>query len=304
MEPRPLRHAYLIMTHGSFPILEKQLRFLDSDNADFYVHVDAKAGEIDTDRFCSLPRRSRVTFIDRIDVRWGDFSQVEGELALLKASAAAGYDYYHLLSGVDVPIKSRAYIEQYFAERAGTNFLKFQASEISEHDLARVKYYHPFQHMNIRSRALRKLLREASRLPQRLVGTDRTRSYPGVVFQKGTNWFSLTDEAVHLVLSQEALIRRFCRSSCCADEIFVQTVIFGSPLRHTLADHAFENDFRSCCRYVDWSRGDPYTFTDGDLDELVFAGADYLFARKFDYAAHPGVVDRLFEIFGEDQGGT
>ena len=41
MEKRPLRHAYMIITHGNFPILEKQLRFLDSGNADFFIHVDA-----------------------------------------------------------------------------------------------------------------------------------------------------------------------------------------------------------------------------------------------------------------------
>ena len=32
-----MRHAWLIITHGSFAILEKQLRFLDSENADFYM---------------------------------------------------------------------------------------------------------------------------------------------------------------------------------------------------------------------------------------------------------------------------
>ena len=38
-----MRHAWLILTHGNFEILEKQLRFLDSENADFFIHVDAKA---------------------------------------------------------------------------------------------------------------------------------------------------------------------------------------------------------------------------------------------------------------------
>ena len=41
MDDKKLRHAYLIMAHGNYPILEKQLRFLDSENADFFVHMDA-----------------------------------------------------------------------------------------------------------------------------------------------------------------------------------------------------------------------------------------------------------------------
>ena len=32
---------------------------------------------------------------------------VEAELSLLRAAVPGKYDYYHLLSGVDVPIKSR-----------------------------------------------------------------------------------------------------------------------------------------------------------------------------------------------------
>ena len=39
MDDKKLRHAYLIMAHGNYPILEKQLRFLDSENADFFVYL-------------------------------------------------------------------------------------------------------------------------------------------------------------------------------------------------------------------------------------------------------------------------
>ena len=50
---------------------------------------------------------------------------------------------------------------------------------------------------------------------------------------------------------------------------------------------------------MDWQRGKPYTFTDADFDELIRTGEPFLFARKFSYAAWPGVVDRLFALFGE-----
>ncbi|MBR6113871.1 MAG: hypothetical protein IKQ10_01690 [Oscillospiraceae bacterium] len=298
----PLRHAYLIMTHGSFPILEKQLRFLDSENADFYVHVDAKTRGVDFAALAAIPRRSRVVFTERLDVRWGAFSQVEGELVLLRAAVEGRYDYYHLLSGVDVPLKSREYIERYFSERNGTNFIKFQSPEISARDLARVKYYYPLQELNVRSRWLRVLLRELTVLPQKLAGVDRTKKAPGIVFHKGTNWFSITDAMARYVLEREPKIRAFCRQGLCTDEVFLQTAAASSPYRDTLAAHAFENDFRACCRYIDWERGSPYTFTDSDFDELAAAGPDFLFARKFDYDRYPGVVDRLFARFGGEGG--
>ena len=291
-----LRHAWLIMTHGNFPILEKQLRFLDSATADIYVHADADG--VPFEQYRALTEKSTVTFLSRKRVFWGDLSQIECELRLLEAAAGIGYDYYHLLSGVDVPLKSREYIEEYFAERAGTNFVKFESRAISGHQLARVKYWYPLQKKNIRSRLARTAVREFSVLPQRLFGVDRTKKYPGVVFQKGTNWFDITDGLARYVLSQKDEIREMYRSTCCADEVFLQTAVINSPFAGTLTPCAFDDDFRACCRYIDWKRGNPYTFGNDDFDELAETGPDFLFARKFDYAAAPEVVDRLFARFG------
>lgn len=110
-----MRHAWLIITHGNFEILKKQLRFLDSENADFFIHVDARVKDFDFAHVRSIPRKSRVTFLDRKPISWGHFSQVDCELRLLCAAVPGGYDYYHLLSGVDVPVKTRQYIENYFS---------------------------------------------------------------------------------------------------------------------------------------------------------------------------------------------
>ena len=299
MSGAALRHAYLIMAHGNFPILEKQLRFLDSENADFYIHIDAKVKDFDFDAFRSLPRKSRVTFVDRIRVSWGHVSQIEAELILLRAAASGHYDYYHLLSGVDVPVKSRAYIEEYFSRHNGTNYLHFQHREINREHADRARYYYPLQRWNIQNRVLRLGLRRATVLVQRPF-VDRMKSLPeGTILQKGANWFSITHSLAEYVLSREEWIRTTFRSTFCCDEVFIQTLVMSSPFRDTLPPEYYGDDHKNCLRYVDWRRGKPYTFTDGDFDELIHTGEPYLFARKFSYSAHPGVVDRLFAWFGE-----
>lgn len=299
MEPRPPRHAYLIMSHGNFPILEKQLRFLDSENADFYVHIDKKVKNFDFDEFRDLPENSKVTFVERHSISWGDFSMVEAELSLLRSAVPGNYDYYHLLSGVDVPIKSREYIESYFSQRPGTNFINFQHPDISRQNLWRVRFYYPFQRWNIRVPALRRLLRNATMAAQLVLGTDRTRKLPPMTFQKGAQWFDITHGLAEYILSKETEIWSVFSRTYCPDEMFVHTAVINSPLRDTLPPNAFDDDNACCCRYIDWRRGNPYTFTDGDFEELVNAGPDYLFARKFDYSAFPGIVDRLFAYFSE-----
>ena len=293
-----MRHAWLILTHGNFAILEKQLRFLDSENADFFIHVDAKA-DFDEERFSAVTERSRVTFVPRRRISWGHFAIAEAELELLRAAAPGRYDYYHLLSGVDVPVKPRAYIEEYFTRAPGTNYVNFLAPEISRADLYRVMFYYPMQRYNIRKPAVRRALRNFSAAVQLGFGVDRTRRLPdGFAFQKGAQWFSITHALAAYLLEKEDEICRIFSDTYCPDEMFVQTEIINSPFRDTLPEHAFENDYASCLRYIDWQRGNPYTFTDADLAELLSTPETALFARKFDYRSAPAVVDALFDHFG------
>ena len=293
-----MRHAWLILTHGNFAILEKQLRFLDSENADFFIHVDAKA-DFDEERFSAVTERSRVTFVPRRRISWGHFAIAEAELELLRAAAPGRYDYYHLLSGVDVPVKPRAYIEEYFTRAPGTNYVNFLAPEISRADLYRVMFYYPMQRYNIRKPAVRRALRNFSAAVQLGFGVDRTRRLPdGFAFQKGAQWFSITHALAAYLLEKESEIRGIFSDTYCPDEMFVQTEIINSPFRDTLPENAFCNDYASCLRYVDWERGNPYTFTDADLAELLSTPETALFARKFDYRSAPAVVDALFDHFG------
>lgn len=293
-----MRHAWLILTHGNFAILEKQLRFLDSENADFFIHVDAKA-DFDEERFSAVTERSRVTFVPRRRISWGHFAIAEAELELLRAAAPGRYDYYHLLSGVDVPVKSRDYIEEYFTRAPGTNYVNFLAPEISRADLYRVMFYYPMQRYNIRKPAVRRALRNFSAAVQLGFGVDRTRRLPdGFAFQKGAQWFSITHALAAYLLEKESEIRGIFSDTYCPDEMFVQTEIINSPFRDTLPENAFCNDYASCLRYVDWKRGNPYTFTDADLAELLSTPETALFARKFDYRSAPAVVDALFDHFG------
>lgn len=49
-----------------------------------------------------------------MDVRWGDISVVDAEFALFDEAYRRGeYSYYHLLSGVDMPLKTQNYIHRF-----------------------------------------------------------------------------------------------------------------------------------------------------------------------------------------------
>ena len=296
----PVHHAILIITHGNFQILEKQLEFFDSENIDFYIHIDAKAGKLDLDRFLRIPKRSSVHFIRRKSVEWGAYSMIQCEMDLLETASLGHYDYYHLISGVDVPVKSCSYFEEFFSRYNGTNYVHFVSSSIAPTYIDRVKYYYPFQSWRCLDRYKKiRFGRILINRVQKKLKIDRIRNSEGIEFQFGANWFSITDGLTRYVLSQKKLIKQLFRSTCCADELFLQTVVINSPFKDTLAPNAFSGEYKSCCRYIDWSRGNPYTFKNSDFDELIHTGPEFLFARKFDYSTDSEVVDKLFDYFGD-----
>lgn len=106
------KHAYLIMAHNNFSQLQTLIELLDDPQNDIYLHVDKNAVTFQADRIRA--RQSNVTLIKRIRINWGGHSQIECELNLLKASVPNHYEYYHLLSGLDLPLKTQAEIHSFF----------------------------------------------------------------------------------------------------------------------------------------------------------------------------------------------
>ena len=279
------KHAYLIMAHNELPLLNKLLSALDDPRNDIYLHLDQKAdfeqGQV------YHPVRAGIFFVPRMNVVWGGDSQVKCELALLRAAVPHHYDYYHLLSGVDLPLKCQDEIHDFFARHAGRNFIKIDWAAVESGSmLGRIRRYRFLQNRIGRSNDLMpRILRLAERislLVQTLLRIDRLKNCPKKIY-KGSNWFSITHAMAHTILQEEPFIRRYCFHSLAPDEIFVQTVAMNSPLRDTVADEYL--------RCIDWERGAPYTFRSGDYAELMRSNA--LFARKFSDHLDPEITAKI-----------
>lgn len=125
------KHAYMIIAHNEFDLLEILVRLLDDPRNDIYVHIDAKVKDFDFKSFQALTQYSRLRFTPRrISATWGDFSLVNTELLLLQTAVAGEdpaqpYAYYHLISGVDLPIKSNDEIHAFFDQNEGKEFVHF-----------------------------------------------------------------------------------------------------------------------------------------------------------------------------------
>src|SRR5882757_5678786 len=99
-----MRIAFLILAHKSPLQLERMLNALDHPAFDYFIHIDKKA---DPEPFAWLSKRERVCFIkNNIKVFWGRYSLVQATLNGIGEILAAGkYDYVHVMSAQDFPIK-------------------------------------------------------------------------------------------------------------------------------------------------------------------------------------------------------
>jgi Core-2/I-Branching enzyme. len=107
-----MKHAYLILAHNEFEILQKLITAIDDKRNDIFIHFDAKVKDLPK---IEISFSNLYVLSNRINVCWGDVTVVEAELELFKMAMQVGdYEYFHLLSGVDMPLKSQDYIHNFF----------------------------------------------------------------------------------------------------------------------------------------------------------------------------------------------
>lgn len=294
MESPGSKHAYLIMAHHQFELLEMLLKLLDHEKHDFYIHIDRSAGEFDFDRLKKIPKKSRIHFTKRLSIKWGGHSQIQCEQLLLEEAVKGNYTFYHLLSGADLPLKPADTIYRFFEENCGSEFLYFSSDEFSatREIQERVSIYHFFKNFYGRKNRFFEICDHISARVQRILNIDRMKKY-GYSVRCGANWFSISHELAKFVCSQKKQIKRCFYHSYCADEVFLHTIVYhkyGNEL--PLYRKEVGSDYLTCARLIDWNRGEPYTFRSLDFDELMSSEA--MFARKFDYRADPEICHRIF----------
>lgn len=284
------KHAYLIMAHTQPELLKKLLMLLDDERNDIYLHIDSKAKDFPMEEAAAVVTKAKCIFTERTNVKWGSYSQIHCEMVLLKEAVKSEHAYYHLLSGMDLPIKSQNEIHSFFEAYEGLEFVDEDLPQINEAALSRVRYSHRFYG---KAGSVKDVFGALETKGQQLLGVDRTKKYSDIIFQKGRNWFSITHGLAKLVIEKENWIREVFGQSVCGDELFLQTVARNSPFAKKICNPNTMPEIPDT-RYIDWKRGsnnNPYIFREGDYEELKNAGG--LFARKFDLNVDKKIVDKI-----------
>lgn len=278
-----MRHAFLIIAHNNWPLLARLVKKLDHPDNDIYLHIDKKS-KLQQEVISQIEevcQYSKVKFIKRYKITWGGYSQINGEMRLFEEAKKGNYDYYHIVSGIDFPIKSMEYIHKFFVENQGFEFVHFCDEEITKASVLRFAQFRFLQEMiGKKKRGVLCLAERISlNIQRKLLKVNRQKKYQNINFKCGSNWCSVTDEFVSYLLSQEHNIKKMFAFSVCCDECFLQTMLYNSVFKKNIyyGNGTLDSEMQ-CLRSVDWKRGNPYTYQESDYEELVNSGN--LFCRK------------------------
>ncbi len=303
-----MQHAYLIIAHSNWKQLKMLIQLLDEENNAIFVHIDAKATDVPIDDLQNVVKKAQIKLFQKYKVYWGSFELVQTELFLFKQAHKEHYDYYHLLSGADLPIKNQKEIDDFFTRNRGFEFVQYDTDERLKNDKEigrRTRLYHFLQNYRRRYKwrflnSFFTLLERISLVIQLLLKIDRTKKNPNIVVKYGSQWVSITDDLVKFILQNENLIYDLFQYTNCADELFIQTLVFNSEYVNRLYDKDFDNDVRGNMRLIDikerGSNGNPYTWRINDIGEIE--KSECLFARKFDINTD---ADVIYEICKQDK---
>lgn len=273
---------YLIMAHDEPEMVGNLVEALASDRT--YLHIDAKR-EL-------KPFQDSVTgatFIeDRVKINWGGWSSIEAQLKLMKRARPhmAPGDYAILLSGDSYPLVSKHYIESYFAENSGREFIelvKMPAPEFGKPLYRILMFYIEF---NAKGNGLViKFLNFFNRLLRKLTPRDWQRAFADLQPYGGGAWWALTTEAVDYLISETARRRefvKFCKHTHIPDEHFFQTLLANSPFAESVKPSILYAEFAPGSTFASvLGREQIARFRSEGVHQIgEYGPTTYLFARK------------------------
>ncbi|MES1242643.1 MAG: beta-1,6-N-acetylglucosaminyltransferase [Acidobacteriota bacterium] len=304
-----MKVCYLIQSHGAPGQVERLVRTLKrgSPGAEVLVVHDARRAPLSPE-----PRWEwhDVEVINRRErVERGEFSVLSPLLAGLEELFGSrggrlrwGFDWLVYLSGQDYPVRPLAEFEESLASADHQGFLTFWDVERPENPWkprqARTRYYAQYRRLpdwTLGPLRAARFLGKATPLRFHLhygpfVGWEPRRTpFEGATrLYGGWQWWTLARPAAeHLwraVAADDPLVRWF-RKTIAPCEALVPTVLVNSG-RFDL-----EPDSR---RFVDFAGsrdGRPRTLNENDLPRMAAGRFD--FARKFEMAQDPGLLDRI-----------
>ena len=285
-----MKFAYLIMAHNNPDQLDNLLHLLDFEENEIYLHIDKKSTILNIEEYKDCLKKASIHVYKKYKVYHADITQTKCQTFLLAEACKKYHDYYHLISNADLPLKSHDEIVAFFERNKGKQFVHFESDDFCSKETC--KYYRYLFPLICRTRGKTKNI--LTSLENVLIAMQRKKG----IYRKfycGANWYSITHELAVDFTNNYKKVLRAVRYTISSDELVLQTFLRTMStksydfFKHTETPY----DYIPIVRAIDWHRGNPYVWREGDYSYLV--SSDFIFGRKFDSQVDEEVIKDISE---------
>jgi hypothetical protein len=307
--------SYIILAHKGPKQVARLIEKLITNHSYFYIHIDK---DVDVYPFRKeLSHLSNVFFLAaelRRSALWADVGMVQATINCIKLiTAHQRSGYCVLLSGQDYPIKSTAYINNFFKSHYGVNFIqgypitpfvpadegsirihryKINLSSVRNDILIFPSVYDRdfYKKATVQSFLALRQRKSISSCLKVLSTTFQKRTFPSYLKPyKGSQWWALPIETLFLIehfIEQHPDYLDYHLYTFAPDEIFFHSIIF------SLIDKKF---IRDEVTYVEWPGNNmgPLLMQESNINTVLGQGDGKLFARKFDMEVDARILDMI-----------
>ncbi|MBZ5749691.1 beta-1,6-N-acetylglucosaminyltransferase [Metabacillus rhizolycopersici] len=286
------RTAYILQIHKNPNQVNKFInQIITEEQADVFIHIDKQNYNEINEKILKSPNVKVLK--ESINVRWGDISQIDATVLLLKNvfDTQKKYDFVCFRSGQDLLVKNG--FKEYLLNNKNKIFMTASHIKRSSLDASFLdvswprltrKQYNTFNPFRILRRVIMGLYGKGLNIfpnPYKLP--------ENFSFYHGSQWFCIPIGVVKYIiefLDQNKWYYLAFENALCPDEWFFQTLIMNS----TYKDLVENNNLL----YIKWgetfkTRNHPKILTMNDIDSIE--SSNQYFARKFDENVDKSVLE-------------
>ncbi|MFO3763502.1 MULTISPECIES: beta-1,6-N-acetylglucosaminyltransferase [Providencia] len=226
-----MNYVYAIICHKiTNPLIFTVNHLLKSNKSIVLLHIDKKTPKIEREKIYShLGKHSNLYYIEEqesIDVKWGNFSQIEVMLLLMKKALDFEFQYFSLISGDDIPILSNKQREKYF-ENSYKKSVEFIGINQKNDAFDRLAINYPNFFFKKDHSLVGKIKKKIFIFFAKKMKKNDLSHLPKLY--KGSTWFTLTDKSIQYIfnyINANSTYLKSFKKSLCGDEVFFQTINF------------------------------------------------------------------------------
>ncbi len=289
-----MKICYGMMLSSKHEQVRRLINTLNVNGNELVLLVDKKSEELYQKLYEEFSKDPHIHFIkDRFDVYWGGITTSEAAVSLMKNTLEFDYDYFTMVSESCLPLYPDEEIKRFLEEHKGTEFIdvRFDWTKRSRLYLDHSKPYTAWQRKHRNLLAFWDVIRDT------LFGwaIGKNKRFKSHKVPTTLLWWSTTKECTKYMvetIEKENLIDAY-RNTLIADEHIFAEVIWKSPY----FDKLFVKGIRGAALlYCDWyTIKAPRLLTMKDYKKIYNPKYPCLYARKFDLATEPEVVEKIYE---------